>query len=293
VRIRDLDGFVRFGFFTLFSEGLSMKLFRATALLVAAATLLVGSMAAQATIITQGYYHLGEADPGAIAGNGVNATTMDSGGLGKDVNLVGALTYSSDVAPSAAAATGSTMSVANPATGYGYIAPPWTDATDNFGLEGWFKLSAPSADRTDVLAWNGNAAAGNGWGLICYQGTIQGYYSTVAIASSGFTPTANEWFYAALVRDGGVSTMYINDATPIAGLTGAPVTPAGISALCTAGGADGMNGLLDEVRVFTFEPGTFNASTDLLISPVPEPSCLALLSMSLLGLAVHAWQKRK
>jgi hypothetical protein len=44
--------------------------------------------------------------------------------------------------------------------------------------------------------------------------------------------------------------------------------------------------------VFTFEPGSFNASTDLLIS-VPEPSTFALLAMSILGIAAFARQKQK
>jgi hypothetical protein len=279
------------GFFTLlFShwEDLFMKRFFANALPALAAMLLFAGVA-QASVITVGYYRLGEADPGAVAGNPVNATTEDSSGLGNAVNLVGPLTYSSDVAPSAAAATGSSLSMSNPG-GYGYIGSPWTTAVDNFGMEGWFKLS--NVVKEQALVWNGNAAAGNGWGLLFNGGYIQGYFAGVSIWNSDFAPTQDEWFYAAIVRDAGVARVYINGTTPAtATSTITPTTPAGLAALCTAGGDDGMLGLMDEVRVFTFEPGSFNASTDLLIS-VPEPSTFALLAMSILGIAAFARRKR-
>jgi hypothetical protein len=284
--------FVRFGFFTpLFLwEGLTMKRFYVIALFAIAAAI-VGDSLVQAEVIVAGYYRLGEADAGAVAGNPVNATTTDSSGLGNNVNIVGSLTYSSDVAASAAASTGSTMSVSNPAVGYGYIAPPWTTATDNFGMEGWFKLSDVTSEQ--ALAWNGNAASGNGWGLILNGGTVKAYYAGVAIWDSGFAPTLDEWFYVAMVRDNGVGSVYINSVTPAAETsTATPIAAAGISALCTAGGVEGMNGSLDEVRVFTFEAGAFNASTDLLYR-VPEPSTLAMLAMSLIGLTAYAWRKPK
>jgi hypothetical protein len=296
VRCLDLVGsFVLFLYTTVLWEVLSMKRFCATALLAIAAMLAVGDWT-RAAVTAVGYYRLGEADAGAVAGNPIGATTADSSGLGNTMNLVGGMTYSSDVAASAAAATGSNFSMSNPAVGYGYVAPPLTTAVDNFGMEGWFKLSNPTAATTDVLAWNGNAGGGdaaNGWGLICYQGTIQGYYANVAVFSSGFAPTADEWFYVAMVRDNGVTSMYIDSAAPVANTTTAtPITPASISALCTAGGADGMNGLADEVRVFTFEPGAFNASADLLIA-VPEPSTFALLAMSAFGLIAYAWRRQR
>jgi hypothetical protein len=35
-----------------------------------------------------------------------------------------------------------------------------------------------------------------------------------------------------------------------------------------------FDGNVDEVRLFTFQPGQFNAATDLLYSAVPEPTAL-------------------
>jgi hypothetical protein len=259
------------------SEGLIMKRSLATSCLAVIVTLAACGWA-QGEVVVVAYYRLGEADPGAMADSPVGTLTMDSGMFGLNMNLVGNLSYSADVAPSAATATGSTLSISDPtAAGYAYIVPQLTTATDNFGIEGWFKLTDPT--MVNVLAWNGNLGnPQSGWGLITYQGTLQGYYPQIALLDTGFTPTANEWFYVALVRDNGVAKIYINGTTPLTPTSAdaTPVEPAVLSALTTGGSADGMKGLLDEVRIFTFSPGAFDASKDLLIVPPREPVDLAI-----------------
>jgi hypothetical protein len=255
---------------------------------LAVAVTLVACGLASAEVNVVAYYRLGEADPGAVAGSPVGTLTMDSGMFGLNMNLVGNLSYSSDVAPSAAAATGSTLSMYDPASaGYAYIVPQLTTATDNFGIEGWFKLTDPT--MVNVLAWNGHLGfPQSGWGLITYMGTLQGYYPQIALLDTGFAPTANEWFYVALVRDGGLAKVYINGTTPLTPTSAdaTPLEPAVLAALTTGGSADGMMGLLDEVRVFTFSPGAFNASTDLLIVPPREFIDLAIFQACTTGPSV-------
>jgi hypothetical protein len=255
------------------------------------AAMLLFACVAQAGVITVGYYRLGEADPGAVAGDPTGATTEDSSGLGNTVNLVGPPSYSSDVAASAAACTGSTLSV-NFTGAYGYRLGALTTATDNFGIEGWFKVS--DLDTTYALCSNGSEGSPNGCELYVYQGHIIGNYAGICPLDSGVAPTANEWFYVAFVRDNGVAKMYINNTTAITPTndTATPITPADLSCLGTSGSVYGLSGLADEVRYFTFEPGAFNANTDLLIS-VPEPSTIALLVMSILGIAAFTCRKQK
>jgi hypothetical protein len=279
-------------FFTTFLEDLSMKRFSVLALFAFAAMLFIGGMA-QATVITAGYYHLGEADTGATVGGAISTLT-DSSGNARDLTG-GTAVYSSDVAASAVAAVGSTMSVAYAgSSGAGTMnSPPLTDATDNFGIEGWFKRTTGATDW-EVMAFNGNPGQ-DGWGLYCREGQVCGLWGALAWVDSGFYPTTDEWFYAAVVRNNGVGQIYINNSAPVGSLATAPIAPGAANSIAIGGmNAEAWHGSADEVRVFTFEPGAFNASTDLLINQVvPEPSTLALLAMSVLGLIACAWRKRK
>jgi hypothetical protein len=266
-----------------------MKFYCGTALLAIAATLLVGGLA-QAEVVAAGYYRLGEADSGAVDG-GTVGTTVDSSANARDLSGAAA-TYSSDVAPSAATATGSNMSVVLSGAAAFQASPPLTDATDNFGIEGWFKRTAGAGDW-QVMAFNGNPGQ-DGWGLYCREGQVCGLWGALAWVDSGFYPAMDEWFYAAVVRDNGVGQIYINDSAPVGSLATSPIVPGAANYI----GVGGMNaetwvGSIDEVRVFTFEAGGFNASADLLINQVPEPSTLAMLAMSFIGMIAYAWRKRK
>jgi hypothetical protein len=267
-----------------------MKRYCATALLAFTATLLVGGLA-QAEVIIAGYYHLGEADLGAIVGGAMDTLT-DSSGNSRDLSG-GTGTYSSDVAASAAAAVGSTMSVAYAGTvnaGTQNVGP-LTDATDNFGIEGWFKRGAGAGDW-EVMAFNGHPGH-SGFGLYCKQGQVSGLWGGLAWVDSGFYPAVDEWFYAAVVRDNGVGRIYINKSAPVGDVATTPAA-SGLGDYIAIGGmdAEAWHGSADEVRVFTFAPGAFDASADLLIN-APEPTCLAMLAMSVAGLIAYAWRKRK
>jgi hypothetical protein len=270
-----------------------MKRFCLAALLAVAAMLIAGNLA-QASVTAAAYYRLGEADAGAVAGNPGNATTEDSGANNMDLtNWAGTQTYSSNVAASAAAAVGSSLSMNFAGNGF-YLtqANCLTGATDNFGIEGWFNINSLTQMG---LACNGDGLGPAGFGLYVLGGKVQGYYCQLALFDSGFAPTPGEWFYAALVRDGGITRMYVNNSNEItvANNTATPYSAANAPQFSLGiVSYDAFAGLADEVRVFTFEPGAFNASTDLLIA-VPEPSTVTLLATGLFGLMAYAWRKRK
>jgi len=266
-----------------------MKRFSVMAML-AIAIFVLANAAGQAEIIVDGYYHLGEADSGAANGVAGNATTVDSSGNAKDLTKGGTTTYSSSVGSTAVAHTGSTLSMDFGTDGGNSYsrANNLTANQDNFGIEGWFKV----ADTTNQgLAFNG-IDGGNGFGLVVQYGQIYGAYPGVAWVYTGFTPTANEWFYVAMVRDSGTTTMYVNNTTPIGDNLSAPQAP---GAQFSIGGAaaDPLKGWADEVRVFHFVEGCFSTDDLLISATVPEPSTLLALMTGLLGLLAYAWRRRK
>jgi hypothetical protein len=263
------------------------------AFLVAAVAL--WGMPAAANVFVGGYYHLGEADAGAADGVAGANPTVDSGGLGMDLNAAGPLAYTSNVAASAAVATGSNLGMTFGNSIY-YRQNELTVNTENFGIEGWFKVNDPNVQQG--LVYNGDSW-GNGFGLYMIGGRVQGLYGAKALFDTGFTPTPGQWFYAALVNNAGETSMYVNNTTPIAfgAGSGDPYAPAAQFVLGAAGHvwdtSDRLYGAADEVRVFAFGgENVFNAGTDLLVGQqVPEPSTVALLSLSLLGLTAFARKK--
>jgi hypothetical protein len=275
-----------------------MKRFFVTASLAVAATLLAAGLA-RADVTAAAYYRLGEADPSALAGNPGNATTVDSSGNGMGLtNWTGTQTYSSSVAASAAASVSSNLSMNFAGNGF-YLtqANCLTAATDNFGIEGWFNVNHLAQMG---LCCNGDGLSQFGFGLYVIDAnadgvyTAQGYYCGRNLFDTGFAPTAGQWFYMAMVRDNGVTKMYVNGTDEIVVSTTAQPGSAANTPQFSLGivSYDATVGLADEVRVFTFAPGAFNASRDLLIA-APEPSTFALLAAGLFGLMAYAWHKRR
>jgi len=94
----------------------------------------------------------------------------------------------------------------------------------------------------------------------------------------GATPVTAGWKHLAIVVSGGATTFYVDR---VANGTGpAPNSPtANFNVGIRADGAESFDGRIDEVRAFTFNPGEFNPTTDL----IPEPSAIALVAIGALG----------
>src|ERR1043165_3782741 len=159
--------------------------------------------AVSAAISVVSYWHMGESDTGA--GNGVLATnTIDIVGL-HNLKFGGLAFYSSDVAIPALAHAGSSRSVSFGSGGFASNSIVST-ATDNFGIECWVKPAAVTAGQ--VIAYNG-ATDTSGWGLIVSGSNYLALFGGIDVWGSG-TATPNVWTHVALVRDGGVATIYTN-----------------------------------------------------------------------------------
>lgn len=227
---------------------------------------LSSSLPAFATVNTFYYWHMGESDPGAT-NSALCSHTIDS--------VVGlALTntpsvqgppyypiYSTNVSPIAQTNSGSDLSIQYVGGQYGSAAPI-RELTDNFGVELW--VEPFSNTNTACLVYNGNSSS-SGWGLYQFNdGTFRAIFGGLSIF--GYAPAlTNVWTHLALVVTNGVGTFYANGvASGFYNAAFNPVEPSDLLRLAAniLGGED-YNGLMDELRVFTFAPNQFSPS-DLL-----------------------------
>ena len=231
-----------------------------TLLLLAAVSL------SQADVVTLSVHRLGDDDAGAAAGNTGNALTTDGGGQ-KDLSINDAPAYSSDTP-----FTSSTLSMNFDGVNDYYTgsASP-TTVTDNCGMEAWVKATAAGSAGFSFVASNGSPG-NQGWGILEIGGTWRIIHMGVAGSGAGPAVEPGTWTHLAMIRENGVSTLYVDGTATDVTLDSVPATPnnafsIGANHLRTTEGNpvfEGyFNGLIDSVRVFVFEPGQFDPATDL------------------------------
>jgi hypothetical protein len=211
-------------------------------------------------VTTLSYWRMGENDPGAIPGVSTFSTADPFGG--RTMTMTGSPIYDASVSATASARVGSALSLSFGAGSYGTNAVI-PGLTNNFGIELWVRPNATNV--TQCLAFNGNSAA-NGWGLYLYQGKYQGLFGGLAFLT-GPDAVPGVWTHLALVRNNGLTTLYVN-GVPSATSSLTPGVPTGRFALATQPqtlNTEFFAGALDEVRVFTFAPGAFSTN-DLLLN---------------------------
>ena len=147
-------------------------------------------------------------------------------------------------------------------------------ATDNFAIE---VICTPAANDAFNFSVGLNTGVNNGWGLLQQAGIFEaiaegvGTFGTSAGAATPGTPVR-----LALVRAGGVATVYRNGVAQTATSTASRIAPTlltiGANQNSTTPTFEGwFKGSIDEVRVFTFFPGQFDPATDLLTGPTLPP----------------------
>ncbi|HZZ43016.1 MAG TPA: LamG domain-containing protein [Tepidisphaeraceae bacterium] len=273
-----------------------------------AALLVLGlCVAARGAITVEAYYQLGDADPGAGAGNVGDAQTVDSGPNGFDLTRHGQPQYSSDVPPLAsatAAADTLSMRFVNPSSPiditraggvegsfYSRLSVLATPAS-NYGLEAWVKPSAltpADASGYALIAYNGSpflaslGAASNGVGFFEKGGN---YIVRIGDTEKILAPVVpNQWTHLVFLRGATANDFYVGNAE-VPDLSSdaqtRPIAPTGsfyIGGYPTAAlHGDLFNGTIDDVRFFTYSttgPQPFDPETDLLMA-VPEPGMLGI-----------------
>jgi hypothetical protein len=249
--------------------------------------LLLGTLAIGHAQTTVHFYHGGESDGGAANGGALASFTVDSAG---STNLTGqgtAGTYTN-----ATPVPGSTLAYSFAGSGdYSGVVDTSLSNGTSFAMEVWFNTSTLTGAK--ALFYNGDTG-GSGIGLFRDGTHLAVLGGGTIFADGAATLTTGMWYHAALVNDSnsGSLKLYLNGVLDLTTGNGFnfPST-GGLSLGGNFGGGDLFTGMLDEARVFTFAPGTFNTSM-LSYSAVPEPStCAALVGVGALGFA--AWRRRR
>jgi hypothetical protein len=217
--------------------------------------------------VTIAQYRLGENDPGAAAGLvGADPTLAAVGG--PNLQRVGSPVYSASTPLST-----STLSMSFDGIAARYTAGTVASyLTDNFAIEAWAR--ADSTSSVVAIAYNGDSAFG-GWGLYQFGGSWAYLYGGVTVGPM-VPVTVGSWTHLAVVRNAGMTTFYVNGVPVGAPEPTGPSTPVGGMAI---GGnfrnaSENFNGLIDEVRIFTFAPGQFQVS-DLNLTPEQQLGMIA------------------
>jgi hypothetical protein len=259
---------------------------------------------AWASIIVQAFYRLGDADPGAAANAIGNDTTKDSSGNGRDLtrmpvnwDVASEPHYKNDkVAPTiyanalSAYFAGGDYAVGQPVVRDRYNRSGALTMGSYWGMEAWICPTSVVLTRTMFPVFNGNSAD-DGAGFRMVNGKMYGRVNGTNVGS--FTYNQNEWMYVAIVQNGTDATFYAKQGSgsfqPIGNISTAtpvnPTAPSGfqIGAKWSDNGSNAFTGYVDEVRVFTFNPGEFSTA-DLLVNTtaLPEPGAIGVLSLGLL-----------
>ena len=283
------------------------------AVLTAAALCCATSTCFGSAFVNGAYYQLGDADPGAVAGQPGNSITQDSFSGDQDLSRVDTPRYSSDVPARGPAGDKLSMQFANIGLGgpafpasYGRTTPLDT-AQPGVVLEAWAKTGPSNLDLPSLDSDLRIVAANTNVGLYSHGGDyvvrLGGLELKLGPAEVGV------WHHLAYVREGNVHSFYFDGdfvtgfvqdppAAPssggfwVGGMSGAPMA----SGLANLEGptVNGFNGWIDEVRYQSFNPmaaGPFNP-TAFLISPAPEPAGLTLLAAAGAPLVIARHRRR-
>ena len=271
------------------------SLLRKLALCLSASVLTVTANAAVTTI---GYWRGGEndspapnfnVDPGVLGT--ANTTAVDYTGsynlsqYGTGGPNTGTAFYGSSAAYAGVGGLASNSSVALIPTGdVGYFTSAIDAGTANFGFQTYVRPN----NTTGVQVIAANGGVGTGWNLFTANGSdlalAAGYRYFVEVAGigildSGITVAAGGAVAnIAYVNDNGANKFFYN-FTQVASANLGGINAAGNNFSLGFRASDisrYYTGTIDEARLFTFQPGQFQAS-DLQNYVVPEPSTYALV----------------
>ncbi len=162
-----------------------------------------------------------------------------------------------------------------------------TIPADNWGVEFMVRSTATIGSGFRAVFGMAEGVSGglvieanNVGGTVYWDVNRQGIANYI-IPRNALTTVTADWTNLALVKNAGTIEFYVNGT--LAGSNSGAVNTSGLFAfgLQQNVGTNGFQGDFDEARFFTFNPGAFNAGSDLL---VPEPSAALLGGLGMLAL---------
>jgi hypothetical protein len=208
------------------------------------------------------WYRLGENDPGAATGLAVTNTTADLAGGGPLTQFNGPR-YTNGLFSGAPDGFSSSLAISFNGINQFLSNSVVLSGTDGFALEVWVKPNQTTNSVSNAIVYNG--AFLNGYGFYGNRPNYTVLFSGRTNLTLG-PATAGIRAHLALARDGGTK-LYFNGIA-VATNTTSPIFPNGDFEVGHGLGdllAGYFDGVIDEVRVFTFAPGQFNPN-DLLIN---------------------------
>jgi hypothetical protein len=226
-------------------------------------------------------YHLGEADAGAVPLNPGNPTTFDSAGAFPATKVGLEFYHGLSQAIGLGLVPGSTLSMRFTNVDSRYEAPAVTGLSDNFGIEAYV---LPQNTLDSRFFYNGGdgtplGVLADGYGLTVSGGNYAARVGGVVTINTGVPVLPGVPVEMALVRAGGVFTVYVQDVasgtSPLAPIAVGAADKLSLGNFTGNDSPPAYSGVVDEARIFTFAPGTFNPGTDLgPPAEVPEPAVL-------------------
>lgn len=266
-----------------------MKTIQKTNMVAVLLALSVQSQAAITTIIDMPLGEVGSTGADNLAldvsGNGYHMNAKKGGG-GLEIGTA------SPAAPGSTAYTSFDGTAAMSTTLWKDSAATVNLPTNNFALEMWVR-------QDDTAGWQRYLRSGSA-NTIAFSNrttTNKANFQLNGVAGSSIdSPNAlntGQWYHLAMVRNSGVSTVYLDGAAVAGSFSQAPAW-LGNFALGQKADSDGsqrFKGDMDELRLFTFEAGDDPlAALSVNIAVAPEPSSVLLCGLG--GLALGLRRRR-
>lgn len=148
----------------------------------------------------------------------------------------------------------------------GMFNPGFQLPDDNFGVE--FYVKVKDLKTAGMLFCNGAPTEKRGieFSFDPKRGGLQSSLCGFRYVGDSYMPREDEWVHVAMVRDSGISTFYINgvaNGDTTADDMGTPAEKEVIHVGVAPGNGQKFSGSMDELRIFTFNSGSFRVK-DLL-----------------------------
>lgn len=175
-----------------------------------------------------------------------------------------------------------------------------------YGVQIWVRNAASSGGDANIASFGSPQDGGNGISISVASGqysawvyrTDAGSPQRIATVAAGGAGSISGWDHLALVYDpslgaSGTTRFFVNGTQQVSYTSAAPVAPSdGWHQFVNPGGGTTFSGYADDLKYFTFTPGSFTAAQlDFAAAAIPEPAAFAGL-IGALALVGAAWRRR-